>query len=335
VRRIPFGTLALVGSGLLAALVFYAAVTPSGDFLFVPNTASPAAPKITVEGHPDADQKGGIYFVDVIQRDARWIERIFPFLRPDGSTIVPGQAIAPHGESYAQRRAASQAQMQRSELIASAVALKAAGKDVKIVENGVLISSIAIDVPAARALEEGDVIVEAAGRPTLTPADLREAVNTVKPGESIELKLRRGDTELTRVVKTVRSPADGRTLIGITPEQDADIVLPLKVNINLGDVGGPSAGLPFALEVLQELGHDVDRGYKVAATGEILLDGTVAPVGGLKQKTIGVKKAGADLFLVPAGENAAEARRYAGTLRIVPVESFQQALRFLKTLPEK
>ena len=107
------------------------------------------------------------------------------------------------------------------------------------------------------------------------------------------------------------------------------------MEIDLGGVGGPSAGLPFALEVYQELGNDVDRGYEVAATGEIELDGTVASVGGIKQKTFGVRSAGADVFLVPAGDNAAVARRYAGNLRIIPVESFQQALRVLQTLPQK
>jgi PDZ domain-containing protein len=62
------------------------------------------------------------------------------------------------------------------------------------------------------------------------------------------------------------------------------------------------------------------------------LDGTVAPVGGLKQKTIGARRAGADVFLVPAGENAQEARRYAGKMRVIPVNSYRQALRALATL---
>ena len=117
--------------------------------------------------------------------------------------------------------------------------------------------------------------------------------------------------------------------------QAADIKLPVKVDINLGEVGGPSAGLPFALDVLQELGTDVDHGHRVVATGEIALDGSVGPIGGVKQKTYGARKAGADVFLVPAGENAAEARRYAGNLLIIPVVSFQQALSALRTLPPK
>ena len=128
-------------------------------------------------------------------------------------------------------------------------------------------------------------------------------------------------------MKTIESPRDpGKAIIGIQVSQDAEIKLPLKVDIDLGAVGGPSAGLPFALDVLQELGTDVDHGKRVVATGEIGLDGSVGPIGGVKQKTYGARKAGADVFLVPAGENAAEARRYAGNLRIIPVTSFQQAL---------
>jgi PDZ domain-containing protein len=114
-----------------------------------------------------------------------------------------------------------------------------------------------------------------------------------------------------------------------------DVVrFPVDVRIDLGQVGGPSAGLAFALDVMEELRGGVDRGYRLAATGEIFLDGSVAKVGGIKQKTIGARRSGMDLFLVP-GDNAAEARRYADGLRIVPVDSFQQALRALATLPPK
>ena len=106
----------------------------------------------------------------------------------------------------------------------------------------------------------------------------------------------------------------------------------MRIRIDAGDVGGPSAGLAFALDILQELGRNVTRGHKVAATGELGLDGKVSPIGGVKQKTLGARKAGVDAFLVPAGENAREARRYADGLRIIPVKNFPQALRALATL---
>jgi Lon-like protease len=334
VRRIPFGTLALAGAALLAVLTVYSVRDTTGDFLYVPNKASPVAGHVVIKGHGHADNKGGIYYVDVIVREERLIERVLPFIRPDGSTVVPGEAITARGETFEERRATAREEMSRSEETAAAVALRAGGFKVTAIPRGVLVSAVASDVPAAAVLKEGDVIVGVGTTPTKTPDALRAAIGAKKPGSRILLHLRRGKALLDRMVKTVRS-RDGRTVVGIEVDQDAKIELPFPVKIDLGEVGGPSAGLPFALEVLQELGNDIDRGYKVAATGEILLDGTVGPVGGLKQKTFGVRASGADIFLVPAGENAATARQYAGGMRIVPVESFQQALRVLKTLPAK
>ena len=87
-------------------------------------------------------------------------------------------------------------------------------------------------------------------------------------------------------------------------------------------------------EELCALGKNVDHGYKVAATGELSLDGRVGEIGGIKQKTIGAREAGVDVFLVPTA-NAADARKYAHGLRIIPVKNFQQALRALATLPAK
>ena len=124
-------------------------------------------------------------------------------------------------------------------------------------------------------------------------------------------------------------------MIGIIVSQAADVRLPRKVKINAGGVGGPSAGLAFALDVLEELGRNVDHGYRVAATGEVDLAGDVLPIGGIKQKMIGVRRTGIDVFLVPAGDNASEAKRFAGRVRVIPVKSFQQALHALATLPAK
>ena len=145
--------------------------------------------------------------------------------------------------------------------------------------------------------------------------------------------MQRGGT-LTRVsVKTIADPTRaGRPILGIFAGQAASVRLPVNVRIDAGDVGGPSAGLAFALDVAEKLGHDVDHGHKVVATGEMCLDGSVVPVGGLKQKTIGARRAGADVFLVPAGENAQEARRYAGKMRVIPVHTYRQALHALATL---
>ena len=328
--------LAVSGAVLLVAVVIVAAMFSSGDYLYVPNGAHAVADKVDVEGATDPAGGGGIYYVDVTVERATWLERLVPFIRPEGASLVPAHAVTAPGETFKQRLAEARVEMDRSERIAAAVALRAAGLGVEAIPRGVLVESVAVDVPAARTLESGDVIVEAAGREVLTTDALRRAVGSLAPGDEVPLRLRRDGKVLQRKVRTVSDPGnDERAIIGIRVSQDATIDLPVDVEIDLGGVGGPSAGLPFALEIYQAVGNDVDHGYDVAATGEIELDGRVASVGAIKQKTYGVRSAGADVFLVPAGENAATARRYAGSLRIIPVESFQQALRALQTLPQK
>jgi PDZ domain-containing protein len=320
-----------------AALIGLAWFFPSRDYLYVPNTASPVAAKVKVEGEkPPQRSAGAIYYVDVEVRPATWAERLLPFLRPDGATLVPREQVVPPGSSFEARREDGLREMARSEQVAAAVALKQAGYKVAATPRGALVEAVASDAPAANVLDSGDVVVAAGDRMIRTPEELRRSFIGLRPGRNVVLKIRRSGTLKTVTVRTIESPTEkGRAIIGIRVAQAAAIKLPLKVDIDLGAVGGPSAGLPFALDVLQELGTDVDRGRRVVATGEISLDGTIGPIGGVKQKTFGARRAGADVFLVPAGENAAEARRYAGNLRIIPVESFQQALTALHTLPPK
>jgi PDZ domain-containing protein len=334
--RVSPTSLFFAGATLLAAFVFIAAITSSDDFLFIPDKAEPVASKVMVQGGREPENGGGIYFVDVSLRKARWLERLLPFLQPDGASLVPQHAVVAPGQSFAEQRVQARDAMDRSEQIAAAVALEAAGYPVKATPTGVLVDAVALDAPAASSLRSGDLIVAARGKPVKTVAELREALAPVEPGKPVTLRIERGGSTTDRKVGTVSSPDDPeRAIIGIEVSEDAHIVLPRKVTIDLGNIGGPSAGLPFALQVYQELGKDVDRGLRVAATGEIQLDGTVSSVGGVKQKTFGVREANADVFLVPAGENAATARRYAGGLRVIPVESFRQALHVLQTLPRK
>ena len=202
--------------------------------------------------------------------------------------------------------------------------------------RGVLVTNVSSDVPAARVLQPEDVIVTVDGIAVRTPQELRFVMGRHRPGDRVRLIVRR-DGKLRKVsVQTVANPADmRRAIIGILVDQDAKIRLPFHVGIDLGKVGGPSSGLPFALEIARQLGRDVTHGCRVAATGELALDGTVLPIGGIRQKTIGARRAHVDFFLVPEGENTDGARKNARGLTIIPVESFQQALRRLTTNPLK
>ncbi len=322
---------------LLLAVVFGIAwFAPSDSYLIVPDEAKPLSELVLVEGERNSDDEGGILYVDVLVRKASLAEEHIPALRPDGADAVPADAIVPEGSSFQERREQNLRAMDRSQEIAAAVALKELGYDVGSDPEGALVVGVAQDAPAAGKLESGDVIVAVDGTTVATPDDLRRLIGRREVGETVRLRVRAGEETRTVEVGTIASPEDPeQPIVGIQVEQFAEIDVPIDVEIDLGNVGGPSAGLAFALDVVEELRGDVDRGNLVAATGEIQLDGTVSPVGGLKQKTIGAKRAGADVFLVPAGDNAAEARRYADGMRIIAVESFQQALQKLATMPRK
>lgn len=145
----------LAGSGaaLLAVVVVLLATLPSSDYLFVPGGAHPIAGKVEVQGRQEQSGSGGIYYVDVTVRKVRWLERLLPFLRPDGASLVPSQAVTAPGETFKERIVEARAEMQRSEQIAAAVALRAGGLAVETTPHGVLVEAIAVDVPAAKALE--------------------------------------------------------------------------------------------------------------------------------------------------------------------------------------
>jgi PDZ domain-containing protein len=289
-----------------------------------------------VEVAGEKPRAGGIYYVDVIVRQASLLEDLFSPARPDGADLVPEHALVPPGSSLADRREQNRRQMDRSEQIAAAVALRQLGYDVTAKPEGALIAGVAPGAPADGKVEPTEVIVAVDGKPVKTPEDLRRLIGEHDPGDPVKLTVRAGGAKRDVTVDTIESPEEpGRPIIGVQVEQSANIKLPVGVDIDLGGVGGPSAGLAFALDVVQELRGNVARGLKVAATGEIQLDGTVSPVGGIKQKVIGARRSGADVFLVPAGDNAAEARRHAGDLRVIPVESFEQALQKLATVPRK
>ena len=143
-------------------------------------------------------------------------------------------------------------------------------------------------------------------------------MSDVKPGEKVTLKVERAGSEQTVEVGTKASDDNPpRAIMGILIEPKLE--LPVDITIDTGQIGGPSAGLAFALDIIDELGPtDIDHGERVVATGELALDGTVHEIGGIEQKTVGARDAGADVFLVPDA-NAEAARKYADGLRIVPV----------------
>ncbi len=317
---------------LLLVAVLALLVLPSNEYIFLPDRAHPVAPLVTVPGGHDP-KVGGVYYVDVIVRKATWLERLFPGIH-NGADLYPASAIDPPGVTDRLRQKLDLQDMHLSQQVAAAVALRAAGKKVVMRPVGVRVTYVGQGLPAFGKLEPGDVIVAVDGTPAVSLNALRARMRTHRPGDVVTFTVRRGTKTLVEKMKTVGigKGKDRRPIVGIGTEQALDIHLPLQVRIDAGNVGGPSAGVAFALDVMEELGLDVVHGHKIAATGEIHPDGSIGPIGGIKQKTIGARAAHVDAFLVPAGDNAQEARKYAHGLRIIPVDTFPQALHALATL---
>ena len=275
-----FSPVRLLIAGLLVAAVALALwVFPTESYIFLPNRAHPVAPLVEVKGGKDP-KDGGIYYVDVLVRKATLIERLFPGLR-EGATVVPAEQVRPPGVSEDQRRNEELQEMQMSQRVAAAVALRELGYKVVAKPIGARIEFVDPEAPAAGKLLPGDIVTSAGGKPVTGPAGLRRAIRDSGAARDVLLVVKRGDKRVEASVRPTRGP-QGAPMIGVIVSQAADIKLPVPVKIDTDGVGGPSAGLAFALDLMEELGHDVDHGNRIAVTGALELDGTVGEIGGVK-----------------------------------------------------
>jgi PDZ domain-containing protein len=335
-----FFTRAAVVGLLLAAIAAVALyLIPSNKYyVFLPDRAHPLEPLVTISGQQDKTDGGGVYFVDVRYRKARLLEDLLGRPLASGATLLRTREVLGNATAK-QQRTIDLSEMEQSQKIAAAVALKELGYPVQIKLPNVVVENVLIrTAPAANVLKPHDILLLVDGQAVHSLGRLHALITRHHPGDRLRLTFRRNGQVKTATVKTIASPEDKReAVIGILVAEQGGSTgkLPVKVQIDTGGVGGPSAGLAFALDLMEELGRNVDHGYKVAATGQLAYDGSVLPIGAVKQKTIGAREAGVDVFLVPTGSNARVARKYAHGLRIIPVQSFPQALHALATLPPK
>ena len=208
----------------------------------------------------------------MIVRKATLLERLFGGLH-EGADLYPADAVNPPGVNEQQRRRIDLQDMQRSQEIAAAVALRAAGQARSCCSpTGARVDGVEPGRPAVGKLEPDDVIVAVDGTPVRTPRDVFTAMSKATGRRTVvRFTVRRGKQTLVVPIKTVGvgPTAATRRSSASSLEPALDIHLPFPVRIDAGNVGGPSAGLAFALEVMEELGRDVVHGHKVAATGEI------------------------------------------------------------------
>ena len=304
--------------------------------------------RITVPATLSHPIQGSLYMVDVLVGRATPAQYILSKLGllhtfSEGTQLVPANQVL--GDTPPAQLACQDAQqMQSATSSAPVVALRHLGYQVKENNLGAQLYEIAPGSPAAAAgLRCNDIVVAVNGRPVHTANDLTAAVHASAPGEPVRITVQRAGSNGKPQTKTLTArigatPASvnaaraGLPFLGVVSSTRSTYTFPFDVTIDVGNIGGPSAGLAMTLATLDILSNgDLTGGHRVAATGTIGLDGTVGDVGGVAQKAVAVRKAGATVFLVPADE-LKDAQSEAGSMKVYPVKTLQQALDILKSL---
>jgi PDZ domain-containing protein len=299
------------------------------------STQGTQVPLISVEGAETFPTEGALDLltVQVIgnrERTPSWFELATAWFDPS-KAVLPIDAVFPEGESTEQRNEQSAAMMVDSQKEATAAALSELGYDVNA---KLTVYSFTDGSAAAGVLEEGDVIIAANGETVTDAGALREIVNQAG-GEPVELTIERGDQEQTVSITPKETEVDGETLwlLGITLTNDFDF--PIDVTIQLNNVGGPSAGMMFALGIIDTLTPDqLNGGETVAGTGTIDAAGVVGPIGGIRQKMWGAVDAGAEWFLAPQANCDEVVGNIPGDLRVFAIEDLDDALAVLDAVRE-
>jgi PDZ domain-containing protein len=293
---------------------------------------------------------GSLYMVDVLVGPATpldYLEGKIPgFLSAvdEGAQLIPRSEVLGSTPS-SQLGCQDTQQMQGSTSTAAVVAVRRLGYTVTENDLGAQLYQVQPGTPAASAgLECNDVIVGVDGSHVGTAAQLVSVLHARKPGDTVSLTVRRQQPSGTTRTLTLTARLEGtpalpglkadpsKPFLGIVAQTDVTFTFPFNVNVEVGDIGGPSAGLALTLGLLDVLsGGQLTGGHRVAATGTISLNGAVGDVGGVAQKAVAVRKTGAQIFFVPKDELAA-ARSHAGSMKVYAVTSLEQALQILKSL---
>lgn len=317
---------------LIALAALGATVVKLPYFALGPGSAVEVDRLVSAGPFSSEPSAGRIYLLTVRLEQVNVVDALRGWIDPE-IDVVEQRRILPSDLSAAELAEVNRSEMDSSKQRALGVAFEQLGYDA-ITGNGAEVVSVLSGSPAGMALGRGDLIVGLDGSPVTTHYDVLDALSLRPPGSTIELTVRRGDEASDQVIPVVLDSAPGqreRAFLGATLTTMRPLInLPFPVEIGLDNVGGPSAGLAFALEVLDALSPgDLTGGQRVAATGTIELDASVGAVGGVAQKTAVARRNGVDLLLVPRLE-VDEARQLAGEGMVVEaVDNLSDALRAL------
>jgi Lon-like protease len=240
--------------------------------------------------------------------------------------LVPREEIFPPNRTEDQVQQEQARAFQDSEAFAETAALAYLKYPMRVIVNRVV-----SDAPAQGKLQPGDRLISVNGHPVSGADQVRDALADTRPGQVVEVRYQRGPATSTAAI-TLGSRDDRPSgFLGVEPANEPDV--PFDIKISLGDIGGPSAGLMFALAIVDKMTPgELNGGKFVAGTGEITSDGRVGPIGGIPFKMAAAREAGATVFLVPA-DNCVEARQRAPEgLQLVKVDTLADAVNALDNL---
>ncbi|MFI6209536.1 PDZ domain-containing protein [Streptomyces sp. NPDC051041] len=343
---------------MLASTLMLIALLCAGVFIPVPYAEMSPGPTVNTLGEHDGEPvlrisgrktyatSGHLNMttVRVTSADYRMnlVEAVYGWLAHDNK-VVPHDTLYPDGKTEEESTQENAEEFSQSQESAKVAALRQLGIPVK---SWVIVSTVVKGSPAEGELHAGDVIKAVDGTAVKRPADVAELVTRHKPGEDVVFtivpakeqaaaeKENRTATATEQVTITTAASDDGgerRAVVGISA--GTDHTFPFTIDIELADVGGPSAGLMFALGIYDKLTPGSLTGGKfVAGTGTIDDEGEVGPIGGVEMKTVGARSKGARFFLTPADNCAAAARDTPEGLTLVKVSTMDDALDALEDI---
>ncbi len=323
-------------AALTIVLSLVASVVELPYYAISPGSARPTEPVILVEGAeavPSGDEL--LFTTDTLSQRRingwEWLQA-----QLDGSIDLVDAELIEGGNTAEENQQINQQLMDQSQDVAVILALEHLGFDV-VDGTGATVADVIPEYPADGHIEPGDTVVRADGRRVERAEDLAGAIAGAAPGDELTVVVEPEDgRRRTEVVQLTEDPTrPGGAFLGVAglETRDEQRNFPFDVAIDPGRVRGPSAGLAFTLAVLDVLTPgDISGDVDVAVTGTIDGIGRVGPIGGAPYKAIAAQRAGAEVFLVPAGEEGQAAEQVGDDIEIVPVATLDDALRALADL---
>ncbi|WP_426447175.1 YlbL family protein [Paenibacillus sp. S-38] len=336
-------------------LLFFIYFMPLPLYIFKPGSADVIGPMVKVS-QPGPEDRGELMLTTVSVSNANVIGYLLSFILPYQER-QPKQDLLREGETeeeYSQRQEVVM-------LTSQADAMQAAYNKLKvpyhISKDGVVLQRVYTGFPAHDVLLPGDYLTKIDDQAIQSYVDVRNALSGKKEGDKAAVTFRRGSALRTEDIAMKTLPVQPgetggpRVGLGVEPVDVLSVKAESEaqqVSIQAGDIGGPSAGLMFSLEIYNKLvPEDITKGYKIAGTGEIDPEGHVGVIGGIQHKVVAADRAGAEIFFAPkdvseggktiANYSVAQKRaEEIGTkMKVVPVGTMQDALDYMASLQTK